>query len=155
MARMAEFTLRRSTHVDADPATVRALVDDLHRWVEWSPWEGLDPDLTRTYTGPERGVGSSYAWKGNRRAGEGTMTITGSTAEQVDLDLSFVKPFKATNQVTFDLVTAGGGTDVTWTMRGTRGRVGELFTKVFRMDERIGADLDKGLAELKDAAERA
>lgn len=153
MTGMPDFTISRSVHVDADSATVHALVDDFHEWVHWSPWEGTDPDLQRTYTGPSRGVGSSYAWKGNR-AGEGTMTITGSSPEHVALDLSFVKPFTAHNQVrlTFEPVAAGG-TEVTWTMHGTRGRVAALSMRLIKMDDRLAKDFDRGLASLRERAE--
>ena len=76
---MAEFSLSRSIRVQADAARVHGLVDDFREWQRWSPWEGLDPDLNRDYSGPDRGVGSTYHWSGNKKAGEGEMRITGST----------------------------------------------------------------------------
>ena len=75
---MAEFTVVRETHIDADPARVHALIDDFHQWTQWSPWEGLDPAMEREYSGAERGVGAHYAWLGNRKAGQGSMQIVGS-----------------------------------------------------------------------------
>ena len=59
---MAGFSLSRSTRVQADVATVHALVDDFREWPKWSPWEGVDPDLRRDYSGPDHGVGSTYHW---------------------------------------------------------------------------------------------
>src|SRR4051794_33134823 len=76
---VSDFELSRSTSIQAPVGTLHALVDDFHEWVAWSPWEGVDPDLQRTYTGPERGVGAAYAWTGNRKAGQGSMEITGVT----------------------------------------------------------------------------
>ena len=52
---MAEFTYVRETHIDADPGRVHALINDFRNWQEWSPWEGLDPDLHREYSGPGPG----------------------------------------------------------------------------------------------------
>ena len=63
---------------------MHALINDFHEWTAWSPWEGLDPDLQRTYSGPDAGVGAHYAWQGNRKAGEGTMEITGSAPDRID-----------------------------------------------------------------------
>ena len=63
--------------------------------------EDVDPALQRTYSGPDAGVGAHYAWSGNRRAGSGSMEITSSTPDEIDLRLSFLKPSKATNDVTF------------------------------------------------------
>ena len=68
---MADFTMSRSIHVQAAPARIHALLDDFHQWQRWSPWEGLDPDLHREYSGPAAGVGSTYHWSGNKKAGEG------------------------------------------------------------------------------------
>ena len=149
---MATFELSRSTHVDADPAAVRALLDDFREWTRWSPWEGVDPDLQRTYSGAESGVGSVYHWSGNKQAGEGEMRITESTPTRVVTELDFLKPFKASNVTTFDLEPSAGGTDVTWTMTGTRSAFMGVMGKLF-FDKAIGGDFEKGLAALKAAAE--
>jgi len=151
---MSDFSLSRSTRVHADPATVHSLIDDFREWTKWSPWENVDPDLRRDYTGPQRGVGSTYRWSGNRKAGEGTMRITGSTPTSVVVDLEFLKPFKATNVTSFGLVPAGDATDVTWTMTGTRSPVMGLMGRLF-FDKAIGRDFERGLASLKAEAERA
>jgi hypothetical protein len=45
------FRVERRTHINADPARVFALVEDFRRWPAWSPWEKLDPALTRNYSG--------------------------------------------------------------------------------------------------------
>jgi hypothetical protein len=152
---MSSYEVARSTTVAAGPERVHALVDDLHRWREWSPWEGLDPDLQRTYTGPESGVGSRYAWKGNRKAGEGHMEITGSAPHRVDLDLVFMKPFDSASKVTFELAPSAEGTEVTWRMRGEQRGLWGVVGRVLPMDRMVGKDFDKGLARLKAAAESA
>lgn len=149
---MADWSLSRRTHIDADPARVHDLLDDFHRWREWSPWEDLDPALQRTYSGPDRGVGATYEWSGNKKAGQGRMEILESDPSKVVVDLRFLKPFKAENITRFDLVPADGGTDVTWTMTGRRGALMSLMGRLF-FDKAIGKDFDKGLARLKSAAE--
>ena len=71
--------------------------------MKWSPWEDLDPDQQRTFSGAESGTGAAYAWSGNRKAGQGNMKITGTpAAEQGRHRLDFEKPFKSSN--TFDLL---------------------------------------------------
>jgi hypothetical protein len=149
---MAEFTLSRETTVAAPPAKVHAILDDFHRWSGWSPWEEMDPDLKRTFTGPEKGVGSHYAWVGNKKVGSGSMEITGSTLERIDIDLEFLAPFKASNKTVFDLVPEGAGTRVVWTMRGNRGPLMSVMGKLF-FDKAIAKDFDHGLAKLKKLAE--
>ena len=150
---MADFTMSRSIHVQAAPARIHALLDDFHQWQRWSPWEGLDPDLHREYSGPAAGVGSTYHWSGNKKAGEGEMRMTQSDTSRVAVDLDFLKPFKASNVTTFDLVPSGDGTDVSWTMTGTRSAVMGVMGKLF-FDKVIARDFDKGLASLKREAEQ-
>jgi hypothetical protein len=150
---MADFTLSRSTRIQADATRVHALLDDFREWQKWSPWEGLDPGLSREYTGPDHGVGSTYHWSGNKKAGEGEMKIIESSPTVVAVDLQFLKPFKATNVTTFALTPAGDATDVTWTMTGTRSAIMSLMGKLF-FDKAIGADFEKGLASLKQEAEQ-
>ena len=151
---MADFSLSRSTRIQAEPSRVHALLDDFREWQKWSPWEGVDPDLDREYSGPGHGVGSAYHWAGNKKAGEGEMRMTGSSVSRVAVDLDFLKPFKASNVTTFDLAPTADGTDVTWTMTGTRSAVMGLMGRMF-FDNAIGADFDKGLAALKREAEHA
>jgi hypothetical protein len=151
---MADFSLSRSTRIHADAASVHALVDDFREWQKWSPWEGLDTDLRREFSGPDRGVGSTYHWSGNKKAGEGEMRITASTPTAVVVDLEFLKPFKATNVTTFTLASVGDVTEVTWTMTGSRSAIMSLAGRLF-FDKAIGQDFEKGLAALKQEAERS
>jgi len=150
---MSRFDIARSTTIRATPGHVHALVNDFHKWPAWSPWEDVDPALQRTYSGPDSGVGAHYAWSGNRRAGSGSMEITSSTPEAIDLRLSFLKPWKATNDVTFTFVPVGEDTEVTWRMTGEQRGVAAIFAKVVDMDRLLGKDFDKGLARLKATAE--
>lgn len=150
---MAAYTVTRSVDVEADAATCHALVDDFHQWTRWSPWEDTDPHLTRTYSGPDRGVGAHYAWSGNRRAGRGSMEIIRSTPQQIGVALEFEKPWKAKNPVEFRFAPAGPVTRVTWTMTGDNRGLGAVFAKVVTMDKLLGRDFDRGLSRLKAAAE--
>ncbi|MEO6511290.1 MAG: SRPBCC family protein [Nocardioides sp.] len=152
---MGTYSVTRSTSIAAAPGTVHALVDDFHQWTQWSPWEDLDPDLRRSYSGPTSGKGARYVWKGNRKAGEGSMEITASAPDAVDVDLHFMKPFTNRSVVRLALRQTTTGTDVTWTMTGeTPGGLMGLFTKVVPMDKLVGKDFEKGLARLKAVAEQ-
>jgi polyketide cyclase/dehydrase/lipid transport protein len=150
---MAEFTYVRETHIDADPARVHALINDFHNWTQWSPWEDVDPRLDREYSGPDQGVGTRYAWRGNRKAGEGAMEIVGSNPQQIDIRLSFLKPWRAENDVTFAITPDNGGSDVSWSMSGENKGLTAVFAKVFNMEKLLGKDFEKGLARLKAVAE--
>jgi hypothetical protein len=150
---MSTFEVSRSTSIAAPPEKILGLVNDFHEWRKWSPWEDIDPNLQRTYSGADAGVGARYAWKGNRKAGQGAMEITASTPHRVDVALSFVKPFKAENDVVLAITPAGDGSEVTWTMTGEQKGLAALFGKIVSMDRLVGKDFEKGLARLKLAAE--
>jgi hypothetical protein len=149
---MPSFSNERSTTIDASPSRVHKFLDDFHAWSGWSPWEELDPDMTRTFSGPDRGAGSRYAWQGNNKVGTGTMTITESTPERIAIDLEFLKPFRASNQTVFTLEPAGDRTRVVWTMSGRRNLAMAVAGRLF-FDRAIAKDFDKGLAKLKKLAE--
>jgi hypothetical protein len=147
---MATYEVKRTTTINAQPQQIYGKIVNLHEWASWSPWEGIDPDMNKRYTGPDSGVGASYAWNGNRKVGEGKMTIT-DVAEpgRVALDLHFLKPFKAENETAFDLEPAGEGTQVTWTMTGNHTILSRIMGVFVSMDKMVGKDFEKGLAQLK------
>ena len=151
---MGQFDVARSTHIDAPRERVHDLIADFHEWRKWSPWEEIDPELRRDYSGEPRGTGARYAWEGNRKAGKGTMEITSSTAERIEIRLTFEKPFKATNTVAYELAPAGpDATDVTWRMTGEQKGLAAVFAKVMPMEKMVGGDMEKGLQRMKAAAE--
>src|SRR5207253_1313324 len=152
--RPATSRVSRAIAISAPPAVVYAQVADFHRWDAWSPWAKLDPTMKTTFAGPVAAPGSSYAWLGNDKVGEGKMTIVEARpGEMLRIKLEFLKPFASTNSSTFTFAPKGGGTDVTWTMEGHNGFAGKAFSVFMNMDKMIGNDFEKGLAQLKAVAE--
>lgn len=149
------FQVQRKATIAAPPDKVFALIDDFHRWGEWSPWEKLDPAMTRTFEGPASGPGAVYAWKGNKDVGQGRMEIAESTPpSRIAIKLDFIEPMESNNVTEFVLAPKDGGTEVTWTMRGPSPYLTKLMDTVVGMDRMIGKDFEAGLANLKAAAER-
>ncbi len=147
--RPAEFRIVRSRTLSAPPAVVHGYVNDFHKWAEWSPWEKLDPALKRDHSGAPAGTGAVYAWSGNSQVGEGRMTITDSRApHSVTIRLEFIKPFAATNTSQFDFAPSGSGTQVTWAMSGRNNFTSKAFSVFMDMDKMVGADFERGLANL-------
>jgi uncharacterized protein YndB with AHSA1/START domain len=148
------YTVERSVTVQAPPERVYPHVVDFRNWPAWSPWEDVDPDLDRTYSGADAGTGAVYAWSGNRKAGRGRMEITEAVEPSlVRIDLRFEKPFKARNDTRFTITPDGSGSRVTWTMTGTKTLMTKAMGVFTSMDKLLGPDFEKGLARLKVAAE--
>ena len=115
------YTVERSTTIDAPPERIYQHVANFRSWRSWSPWEGVDPDMRRTYSGPDTGPGATYAWEGNRKAGAGRMEIVeAAEPARVRIDLRFLKPFKARNETVFTIRPEGSGSHLTWTMTGRK-----------------------------------
>jgi hypothetical protein len=147
--RPSAFLIARTRTFAAPPEVVHAHVNDLHQWVEWSPWEKLDPGMTREYSGPVAGPGASYHWVGNDQVGEGRMTITDSKPpESVTIRLEFLKPYAATNTVEFGILPTGLGTEVTWSMIGHRDFVAKAMSLVMDVEKMVGGQFEQGLAAL-------
>jgi hypothetical protein len=148
------YVVERKATINAPRQAVFDRIANFERWPEWSPWEELDPDMEKTYTGTAGEVGSGYSWTGNRKAGAGSMKMTAIDApSSMGADLSFLKPFKSENTLVFDLAEVGEGTEVTWTMHATHSLVTRVMSMFGLMDKMIGKDFDKGLAKLKTLSE--
>jgi len=148
------FSVQRTTSIKAPPEKVFALINDLHRWGSWSPWEKMDPEMKRTYSGAASGKGAVYAWQGNSKVGEGRMEISDtSPPSKVTIKLDFVKPFEAHNLAEFTLEPKGDSTSVTWTMHGPSPYMAKVMGVFVSMDKMIGKDFETGLANLKTVAE--
>lgn len=148
------YAVQRSISIQASPADVYAHIIDFHHWGNWSPWEELDPSMTKSYSGPDSGVGAKYSWTGNRKVGEGNMEITGAAEPtRVEIALEFLKPFKASNNTVFTLQPAGDGTEVIWVMTGRKTLMTRIMGVFKSMDSMVGPDFERGLSRLKAAAE--
>ncbi len=145
----ASYHVERSAVVPGSPDVAYAMVNSLHQWSRWSPWEKLDPDMTKTLEGPKSGVGSKYSWSGNDDVGEGNMSIIAVTPnKKVEMDLNFLKPFESACKTSFTLVATDSGTKVTWSMDGENDFMGKAFGLVMDFDKQIGGDFEEGLANL-------
>jgi hypothetical protein len=148
------FSVERRTVVQAPAHKVQPLIADFHRWAEWSPWEKLDPAMKRTFGGTPSGVGATYAWQGNKDVGSGRMEVKGAGPDKVSIQLDFIEPFEGHNTAEFILAPKDGGTEVRWVMFGPAPFVTKLMGVFVSMDTMIGKDFEKGLAQLKVAAEK-
>ncbi|TCK22848.1 SRPBCC family protein [Pseudonocardia endophytica] len=148
------YTVERTLTIQAPAPEVYPHIADFRRWIDWSPWEGMDPDMTREYSGAESGPGAVYSWSGNRKAGRGRMEITGAQEPtHVTIDLRFEKPFRSSSETVFLLEPDGPGTKVTWRMTGPSTVMTKVMGLFTSMDSMIGPDFEKGLERLRGVAE--
>ena len=153
--RPSDFTVQRSASIRAPADRLLPMIADFRQWPAWSPWEKLDPNMKRTYSGAASGVGSVYEWSGSSEVGQGRMEVRDVVpASKVGIQLDFIKPFEGHNVTDFTLVPQGERTEVTWLMHGPAPFVSKLMGLFVDMDKMIGKDFETGLANLKAASEK-
>ena len=152
--RPGTLRVERQARIQAPAAAIFPLINDFHRWAEWSPYEKIDPTMQRTFEGAPAGKGAVYQWSGDGKAGAGRMEIAeASPPSQVRIRLDFSRPMRASNIAEFTLEPDGDATRVRWSMEGPTPFIGKLFGIFVDMDNLIGRDFATGLANLKAATE--
>ena len=153
-SRPSDFRVTRTGRMMAPAGIVFENVNDLHKWEAWSPWAKMDPACKNTFAGAATGTGAIFSWAGNKKVGEGRMTIQESRpAELIRIKLEFFKPFKATNTAEFNFQPEGNQTFVTWSMFGKNNFMGKAFHLFVDCDKMIGKDFEKGLASLNSVTQ--
>ncbi|MDX1959420.1 MAG: SRPBCC family protein [Leptospiraceae bacterium] len=148
------FKVERSIVINADSTKILAQLNDFQEWYKWSPWDKLDPNLKRKYSGEKVGKGTIYEWEGNSDVGKGRMEIIESTPTEVKIKLDFIEPMEANNLTVFTLVPENNGTKLVWTMTGPSPFSSKLFDTFMNFDKMIGKDFENGLQNLKATAEK-
>lgn len=148
------FRIERSIVINAPAAKVFALLPDFREWAKWSPWEDLDPTMTKKHEGPTGNSGPSYSWDGNNKVGSGRMELLEAVeAKRVKIKLDFFRPFKAQNLTEITLMETGDKTQVNWVMTGASPLVSKIMGLFMDIDKMVGKDFEKGLNKLKALTE--
>jgi hypothetical protein len=148
------FRVQRVVLINAPSDKVFPLINDIKAWTVWSPYEKKDPAMKRTYGAVTAGKGATYAWEGDKNVGQGSMEIVESGPRKILLKLDFLKPFEAHNMGEFLLEPKGDSTSVTWATYGPSPYMSKVIGTFMNIDDMIGRDFEKGLADLKAAAEK-
>ena len=109
-----KIAVERSIEIAAPPAKVFAIVGDLKRGRDYSPWAEADPNAQYEFSGPEIGVGQKMSWQSTHaEVGTGSMTVT---EYHPDRRMAAALDLGEMGQATtyFNLAAQGSGTKVTW-----------------------------------------
>jgi len=140
-----------STEIDAQPATVFALVNDFRRFSLWAPWADTDPNARFIYSGNNRGADAAMTWDGTI-IGSGTQMITESRPfEYVGIAMNPGEAGEASSW--FRLNPGVGTTIVHWGFEVDYGMniVGRYFASM--LGSVVARDYQTGLVNLKELAE--
>jgi len=152
----SDFRVARSATMAAAPVEVFNQVNNFHNWEAWSPWAKLDPAAKSSFDGPTSGEGASFRWDGNNDVGAGSMRIIESRPHDlIRIQLDFVRPFVATNDVAFTFKPEGDSTAVTWAMAGKKNFMAKAMGLVMDCEEMVGGQFDQGLANINSIVEKS
>ena len=150
----SDFRIARTATISAPAQVVFSQVNDFHKWEAWSPWAKMDPAARNAFEGAPSGTGAVFTWAGNRKVGEGRMTLTESRPpELIRITLDFLKPFAASNIAEFTFRPEGSQTVVTWAMSGKKNFIARAVCLFMNMEKTVGGEFEKGLAQMKAVAE--
>jgi effector-binding domain-containing protein len=130
-------------------------VNTLKNWEKWSPWHQKDPNMTIVYEGPESGVKAKFSWESkNTKLGKGILIITDvKPNELIAMELKFGNLKPAVTAFAFEKNEKG--TKVTWSINIDMGKNNPIgkYKSLF-VEKRVGKDIEKGLASLKEIVEK-
>ncbi|MBT8089490.1 MAG: SRPBCC family protein [Gammaproteobacteria bacterium] len=147
--------VERSAIVKADQAEVFAMVSDYRQFNQWSPWAALDPEAEYEFSGPATGVGSKMVWRSNHpNVGNGTQEIVEVQPDTMVKSQLMFDGFDTPSYATFTLIRTDNGTRVTWAFDANMDTMLGRYMGLM-MDKWVGGDYERGLARLKELAEKA
>jgi hypothetical protein len=147
------YIITHQITIEAPVAKVIKQVNDFHNWVDWSPWEKMDPSIKRTYEKPETGVGAVCNWVGNDSVGTGKMVITESDISHINVELDYQFPPIGKLFYRFDFTPNNKETLVSWQLYGDDDFSDKLNHLISGRDKTVDAYLANGLAQLKAITE--
>lgn len=148
-----EARVERSAVIAAPPEKVFALIGDLRRVPEWSPWVTVDPAVTFTFDGPEQGgIGQVMRWASNNpMVGNGSQTVLAhEPGKRLISALNFGEFGSARSEI--ELAPAADGTLLTFRVHSPLPGVVDRWAGLF-VDAAVGAELEKSLSNIKQLAE--
>lgn len=148
--------VERSIVINASATTVYEQLIKLENFHKFSVWSQQDSTVVYKIEGNDGTVGTTTAWKGSPYiSGEGKIKIkTLDPNRKVVHELEFTSPKKGTAESVFTLnETERSKTTVTWVFKLATPRPWNIFNLMYSLDEKMGADFDKGLHSLKSLIE--
>lgn len=152
--REGKFRYERSGVIKAPPEKIFPYLVDFKKGSEWSPYEKIDSNMKKQFSGPELQVGSVMEFQGNRDAGSGKLEILKIVPnESVEIRLTMIEPFKGENLVVYSLTPQADGTLFTWTMSGEGGFISKLLNFFVDCEKMVADQFTVGINNLKEVIE--
>ncbi|MFP3591300.1 SRPBCC family protein [Chryseobacterium sp. SIMBA_038] len=147
----------KSISINAPVEKVWQNTNTLKSMDQWSPWNHLDPNMKKDWTGVTGQPGEKVCWDSKKdEAGKGCQEVkkVDAAKKRIDTDIKFLTPYESEAHAYVTVVPEGNGSKATW---GFTSKIPYPFTvmKMFmNMEDAIGKDYQKGLSRLKEMSEK-
>ncbi len=147
----AKGHVEKSIVINAPAAAIFPHLNNMEKFVAWSPWKKMDPTAVNTYEGPAAGVGAKMNWDGPE-SGKGSQWVVESVEnERIKTRLAF-DGFEGTAWAEFKLEPQTEGTKVTWAYDGDNtGFMGKAVWMF--VGGMLNSQYAEGLQDLKNMVE--
>ena len=151
-----DFNYNKSIVINAPIDKVWQHVDSLADLDQWSPWNDLDPNMTKTITGEDGKVGAKNSWYSDvKDVGNGSQTITKIEAPTLlETELKFYGDYESEGAGYIKLTEQNGKTLVTWGFTSEIPYPFNLMNLFFDPEYFLGKNFSNGLTKLKVLAEK-
>jgi uncharacterized protein YndB with AHSA1/START domain len=151
-----DYAVEREITINKPISEVFNYIKYLKNQDNYSVWAGMDPNMKKTFRGTDGEVGFVSAWESdNKDVGKGEQEIMKiDEGNRIDFELRFMEPFEATDDaymVTQEV--APTITKVKWGFSGSMDYPMNLMLLFMDIEGILGADLQKGLENLKKELE--
>ena len=148
----SEFKVERSANINVPVEKVFVQVADLNNYVKWNTWSEQDPEAKVTVSVPSRGEGSIWSWEGEI-IGKGSLLIVKlEDGKSIETKVVFYEPKQSEASGFWKFESTEKGVNVSWTLKGNLSYPVERYMGFF-IDDILGKDFEKGLANLKKRCE--
>jgi len=141
--------VERTVTLDATPAVIFPLLDDLELRNRWDVWRPDDPQQYAASSDASSGVGAWIEWDGEH--GDGEVAITASQLNQyVVQEVQIWEPVAHRSEIRVTLEPSGDQTLVTYKVERQHDFMGKMVGLLADVPVAIGKDVDLRLKRLED-----
>lgn len=146
------FEIKTNILIEATPAKVYEVLNDLGRLEDWNPFLTMDKSVTYTVSEKSVGPGAIFDYQG-KRIGKGRMEIISSGPTRIGFTMTFFNKKTETAKCEYLLEPEFEGTRVTWIMAGERGLKMQIMGILLNLDKMMTNNFNNGLKVLKAVIE--
>ncbi len=152
-----ECKYEKSITINAPVEKVWQNTNTLKGMDQWSPWNDIDPNMKKDWTGTTGQPGEKVCWKSKKEeAGEGCQEVkkVDNTQKRIDTEIVFLTPYKSEAKAYVTVVPEGNGSKATWGFTSTIPYPFTVMKLFMNLEEAIGKDYQEGLTRLKNLSEK-